>query len=59
MRAKAILKALFYGIAPWWMYERKCHYECSYSEHLTMNLKMAYRWATKNEREDDVEFELA
>jgi len=58
MRLRAIVNALFYGIAPWRLYERECHYEgMSYRAHLLLNLGLAFRWATRRETEDDREFE--
>lgn len=63
MRARAIGCALFYGVLPWRVYERECHYApMSYSDrrsHLWMNLQLAARWATGREAQDDREFEQA
>lgn len=59
MRLRAIACALFYGIAPWRLYEKRCHYEgMSYRAHLWMNLKLAARWASWREDESDREFEI-
>jgi hypothetical protein len=57
MRLRAILKALYHGLLPWWMYESKKHYECSYWQHLWINVIYAWRWLTFGEYESDVEFE--
>lgn len=58
MRKKAIYNALYFGIMPYWVYEKEKHYSCSYFEHLIINLKYAWRWATCEEDESDKEFEL-
>lgn len=58
MRLKAIYKAFYHGLLPWWMYEREKHYRGSYGRHLLINLKYAFRWATFRELDSDIEFEL-
>ncbi len=59
MRLRAIACALFYGIAPWQVYEKTCHYEgMSYWAHLRMNLGVAWRWLTGRETQEDIEFEV-
>lgn len=57
MRKKAIYKALYHGILPYWCYEDVKHYDCSYWQHFIINLKYAWRWVTFKEDESDVEFE--
>ena len=57
-RIRAILKALFYGIMPYWTYESVRHYECSYFTHLVINIRYAWRWITYSEDESDRDFEL-
>lgn len=57
IRIKAIWYCLKFGILPYWMYEKKKHYECNYFEHLMINIKMACRWALFKEDETDIEFE--
>jgi hypothetical protein len=57
MRLRSIAFALFYGLAPSSVYEAKCHYACSYLEHLVLNLRLAGRWLTFRETFEDVEFE--
>jgi hypothetical protein len=57
MRPKAILKALYHGILPYWFYEKERHYGCSYWQHLWINIQYAFRWATFREYESDIEFE--
>jgi hypothetical protein len=57
IRLKAILFALFYGFAPFWMYEKEKHYKCSYWLHLWINLKYAFRWISFKEDASDWEFE--
>lgn len=56
-RARAIYNALKHGLLPWWMYERQRHYDCTYWEHLVINLKYACRWMMFTEDASDVEFE--
>jgi hypothetical protein len=56
-RLREVGKGLFYGLAPWWLYERECHYAgWSYREHLAENLRLAWRWATWRETKGDREF---
>lgn len=58
MRARAICCALSYGLRPWRMYERRCHYApMTYGEHLRMNLAYVWRWITRRETAEDVAFE--
>lgn len=58
MRIRAIICALWYGVLPWQLYERECHYRgMTYGEHLLLNLRLAVTWATWSETEDDREFE--
>jgi hypothetical protein len=58
-RVKAILYCLKFGLLPYWLYEKKCHYDCSYVEHLWINVKYAWRWMTFSEYESDVDFEMS
>lgn len=47
IQTKAILCALWYGILPWCLYERECHYEgWTYRQHLCHNLRYAWGWLT-------------
>lgn len=57
MRLKAIYKSIYHGLMPYWVYEGQKHYECSYLQHLWINIKYAFRWATFREDESDIEFE--
>lgn len=58
MRLGAIVKALFFGVMPWRVYERDCHYEgMSYLAHLALNLRLAARWLCRRETTADIEFE--
>lgn len=57
MRVKAIYNSLKHGLLPYWMYEKNPHYDCTYFEHLWINIKYAYRWATFNELQSDIDFE--
>jgi hypothetical protein len=58
MRIRAIIYALWFGLLPWQLYEKKKHYECSYLHHLWINIKYATRWLFYKETESDHEFEL-
>lgn len=57
VRVTAIAYSLLYGLFPYWVYERKCHYDCTYLQHLVINLKYSWRWLSFQEYESDVEFE--
>jgi hypothetical protein len=57
-RLRAIGCALFYGLAPFWLYEDEPHYwPMGYLPHLGMNLALAARWLTFREDEGDRQFE--
>jgi hypothetical protein len=58
IRIRAILKALYFGLMPYWVYEKVRHYECSYFRHLVINIRYAFRWVTYSEDESDRQFEL-
>lgn len=58
MKLRAIKYALFYGIMPYWIYEHSKHYNCSYWQHLIMNLQYAYRWLINDIGYSDIKFEL-
>lgn len=57
MRSKAIYNAIKHGLLPYWMYETEKHYDCSYWQHLFINVRYAFRWITFRELELDIEFE--
>lgn len=57
MRLKAIYKALYHGILPYWIYEKQKHYQCSYWQHLLINIRYAFVWLTFQEDQSDVDFE--
>jgi hypothetical protein len=57
VRLKAILNCLRFGVLPWWAYEKKRHYDCSYFEHLLINIRYAWRWVTYQDDESDRDFE--
>jgi hypothetical protein len=60
MRLRAIACALFYGIAPWQLYEDEPHYRpWGYWRHLGENLAYAWSWMTFRETEQDHRFERA
>ena len=58
MRTRAVLKALYHGLLPYWCYEKVRHYECSYLQHLVVNLKYAFRWIIGKQQFGDIRFEL-
>lgn len=58
MRIRAVARGLFYGLLPWRLYERECHYAGnSYWWHLRENLRLALRWASWRETKEDRQFE--
>jgi hypothetical protein len=56
MRLRAIYKAMYHGLMPYWVYEKQRHYDRSYIRHLWINLSYAFRWATFRELDSDIEF---
>lgn len=58
MRIRAIYKALYHGIMPYWIYEKEKHYSCTYLQHLLINITYALRWLMLQEDEQDINFEL-
>jgi hypothetical protein len=57
MRRRAIAAALWYGVVPSWVYERRCHHRLSWWRHALLNLQVALTWATGRETDEDVQFE--
>lgn len=57
LRLRAIYKAIYHGLMPYWAYEQEKHYKGSYFNHMRINIKYAFRWATFREFESDIEFE--
>jgi hypothetical protein len=58
MKARAIFNCIYFGIMPWWVYERnRPHYDCTYREHLNMNMMQAWIWFTNLYVHEDVSFE--
>jgi hypothetical protein len=58
IRLLAIFNCIYFGILPSWVYEKVKHYDCSYIQHLVINLRYAWRWITFTEDQSDWEFEL-
>jgi hypothetical protein len=59
VRARAIGYALFYALAPYRIYERRCHYApMAYWEHCVLNLRLAGRWLFNRQEWGDVRFEV-
>lgn len=58
MRLRAVACAIFYGLAPYWLYEDAPHYApMGYLAHLAMNIGLASRWFTFRETDEDRQFE--
>jgi len=55
-RLRLVAEALWYGLLPWRVYERECHYACSYWRHAAVNVALAWRWATWTETAEDRAF---
>lgn len=56
LRVKGIFDCAWFGILPYQIYERKCHYiyDCDYKEHLYMNCKYALEFAFDYQSWDDL-----
>lgn len=54
---RAVFYSIKYGLLPYCMYESVKHYECSYWQHLKMNMQYAARWISGDVDESDYEFE--
>jgi hypothetical protein len=48
-KVKEILQCFLYGALPYWCYEKKRHYGCSWYEHLKINLNYGI-WLIRNKR---------
>lgn len=58
MRLRAIRCAVFYGLAPYWLYEDEPHYApWTYWRHLRENVAYATRWLLFVETDEDRKFE--
>ena len=57
VRIKAIMYSLYHGFMHYWVYESSKHYNCSYFQHLWINITYAFRWMTFREDKSDIEFE--
>ena len=57
VRIKAIFLSVWFGVLPWWMYEKKKHHKGGYFYHLKINLVYAKRWLLFKETEGDRKFE--
>ena len=56
-RLASVWYCLWYGVRPWWMYERVKHHRGSYWDHLTANLAYAWRWVTWRDQTADRAYE--
>lgn len=52
-RSIAILNCIYFGVMPYWVYEKECHYvgQFTYYTHLKHNLNMARLLITGTEPE--------
>ena len=57
MKLRAIFCCLYFGITPWWFYQKEKHYDGTYLNHLKLNLQYAKLWITNSYTEDDIKFE--
>ena len=58
VRIRAIWYCLFFGLLPWWVYEKECHYKgMTYRRHRWLNLALAARWVRNEQTPEDIEFE--
>jgi hypothetical protein len=57
IRIRAIFCALWFGIMPYWVYERHCHYRRGYWKHLKLNLETAMLWILFREKPSWHQFE--
>lgn len=58
MRFKAIYYSIIHGLLPWWCYEDVKHYDCSYLQHLWINVVYAFRWFIDKQTYSDIKFEI-
>lgn len=42
---------------PWWIYEKKKHYDTHYLKHIKLNLSQIKVWLLKQETQEDLDFE--
>lgn len=57
VRLRAIRRALWFGLIPWWMYEDVKHHEGGWLRHASINVYYASRWILGRETDEDHEFE--
>lgn len=58
VRLRAIWCCIWFGLVPWPVYERKCHYSgMTYIQHLMLNVEFVAIWITGKELHSDWEFE--
>lgn len=57
MRVKVIYNSIKHGLLPWQLYEKEKHYNCSYWQHLWINIQYSWRWITFKELQSDIDFE--
>ena len=58
VRLRAVWCCMWFGLMPWQLYERQCHYVgLSYIQHVMLNVELAVIWLTGKELSSDWEFE--
>lgn len=59
MKCRAIFCCLYFGLMPWWIYERHHpHYEYGYFSHLCLNLTQVLIWLRNQQQFADIRFEI-
>jgi len=57
MKLRAIFCCFYFGIVPWWIYQKKCHYGRGYWNHLKLNFQQIKIWITDKYTKEDIDFE--
>ena len=57
MRIRAIFCCFYFSLMPWWIYEKKKHYDTHYLKHIKLNLSQIKVWLLKQETQEDIDFE--
>jgi hypothetical protein len=56
-RIQAIWFCFWYGIRPWWMYEKTKHHRGTYFDHLIANINYAKSWIRNKDDASDRGYE--
>ena len=57
MRIRAVFCCIYFSLMPWWIYEKKKHYDTNYLKHMKLNLSQIKVWLLKQETQEDLDFE--